>query len=102
MKVKVTFFTGVLIVNLVCRDQELRGRLIQEIKSIFPVILSQGIPEEVNRVLFCSRALPRDPNKLKARFEKGLTGLNGALKRRIKCSEDVINVREVMENVTVL
>ncbi|KAK4317286.1 hypothetical protein Pmani_011625 [Petrolisthes manimaculis] len=93
---------GVLIVNLVCRDQELRGRLMQEIKSVFPVVLSQGIPEEVNRVLFCSRALPRDPNKLKTRFEKGLTGLNGALKRRIKCSEDVIDVREVMENLTVL
>uniref|UniRef100_A0A3Q2FG57 eEF1A lysine and N-terminal methyltransferase n=1 Tax=Cyprinodon variegatus TaxID=28743 RepID=A0A3Q2FG57_CYPVA len=46
---------GLFMLNLVCRDLLLRKNVLERVKSVFPTILSQRIPEEINEVLLCFR-----------------------------------------------
>jgi len=48
------FAIGILILNLVCRDEELKQSLIQRFFTLFEVIFSIDIPASVNEVLVCS------------------------------------------------
>lgn len=93
---------GVLILNLVCRDQQLKGRVLEDIKAVFPVVLCQQIPEEVNSVLFCSRCSQKNPQNYKMRYEKGLNVVNESLKQQQKSSEDIIDFKEIAENLRIL
>ena len=46
---------GIFVLNLVCRDPDLRSGTISILHEVFGSILSYKVPEEVNEVLFCSR-----------------------------------------------
>lgn len=46
---------GLFILNLVCRDPVLRKSVLERVRSVFPMILSQNIAEEINEVLLCFR-----------------------------------------------
>ena len=47
--------TGLLVMNLVCRDQMLRNTVISDLKDIFKRTFVRKVPEEVNEIVF---ALP--------------------------------------------
>ncbi|XP_047469133.1 eEF1A lysine and N-terminal methyltransferase-like [Penaeus chinensis] len=91
---------GLLILNLVCRDEKLKAAVISDIKALFPSVLCQQIPEEVNCILFCS--LSSQQANLKSDFEKGLREINKSLKQYQKTKEDVINTSEVCQNLSIL
>ncbi|XP_069175282.1 eEF1A lysine and N-terminal methyltransferase isoform X2 [Procambarus clarkii] len=93
---------GVLIVNLVCRDVQLKKKTLEDVKSVFPVVLCQQIPEEVNCVLFCLLSGLKRPEKIKLRFEKGLRTLNESLKQQQKTNEDIFSFSEITENLTIV
>ncbi|NP_001084718.1 eEF1A lysine and N-terminal methyltransferase [Xenopus laevis] len=44
---------GVFILNLVCRDTDLRLKVLNVLHEVFPLIYAQKIDEEVNEILFC-------------------------------------------------
>ncbi|KAG8555837.1 hypothetical protein GDO81_017834 [Engystomops pustulosus] len=44
---------GIFILNLVCRDPDLKGKVIKTIHEVFPLIYVQKIEDEVNEILFC-------------------------------------------------
>ena len=44
------------MINLACRDPELKSAVTSDIKAVFQSVYSQQVPEEVNEVIF---ALPR-------------------------------------------
>lgn len=46
---------GLFILNLVCRDPVLRKNVLERVRSVFPMILSRKIAEEINEVLLCFR-----------------------------------------------
>lgn len=95
-------FLGVLILNLVCRDQQLKACVMEDVKSVFPVVLCQQIPEEVNSVLFCSLSSQKNPQNYKMKFEKGLHNVNESLKQEQKSSEDIFDFKEIAENLSML
>ncbi|XP_072245967.1 eEF1A lysine and N-terminal methyltransferase isoform X2 [Leuresthes tenuis] len=45
---------GLFILNLVCRDPELRKSVLERVSGVFPSVLSRKIAEEINEVLLCS------------------------------------------------
>lgn len=51
----VRIFTGVFILNCLCRSQSLKESVLADLKSIFPSVLAKRIQEDVNEVIF---ALP--------------------------------------------
>lgn len=48
-------FSGVFMLNLVCRDSALRQSVLERLQAVFPSVLSRPIEGEVNEVLLCSR-----------------------------------------------
>ncbi|XP_041863023.1 eEF1A lysine and N-terminal methyltransferase isoform X2 [Melanotaenia boesemani] len=46
---------GLFILNLVCRDPDLRKSVLERVSGVFPTVLSRKIAEEINEVLLCSR-----------------------------------------------
>ncbi|KAM3915113.1 eEF1A lysine and N-terminal methyltransferase [Leptodactylus fuscus] len=44
---------GVFILNLVCRNPVLKGKVMDTIHEVFPLIYVQKIEDEVNEILFC-------------------------------------------------
>lgn len=48
---------GLLILNLVCRNQQLKESVISDIKSVFKTVYICSVPQDVNEVIY---ALPRD------------------------------------------
>lgn len=45
--------TGILLLNLVCRDEELKQSVIKKFFTLFEVVFSISIPASVNEVLVC-------------------------------------------------
>uniref|UniRef100_A0A8D0HG40 eEF1A lysine and N-terminal methyltransferase n=1 Tax=Sphenodon punctatus TaxID=8508 RepID=A0A8D0HG40_SPHPU len=44
---------GIFILNLVCRDSQLRGSVLAVLEEVFPVLYAWRTEEEVNEILFC-------------------------------------------------
>ena len=53
--VVIVTITGLLVMNLVCRDQLLRNSVVSTLKEIFKRAFVRKVPEEVNEIVF---ALP--------------------------------------------
>ena len=47
------FVAGILLLNLVCRDESLKQSVIKKFFTLFEVIFSISIPASVNEVLVC-------------------------------------------------
>lgn len=45
--------TGIFILNLVCRDLELKASVLAGLKAAFPLLYVRRIEGEVNEILFC-------------------------------------------------
>ena len=59
-------FPGTFVLNLVCRDSQLRSEVINElIRDSFQNIISYKIPEEVNEILYCSASKEQNPKQQK-------------------------------------
>ena len=51
------------VLNLVCRDPQLRDSVTSDLRSVFSGVLSFSVPEEVNDIVFCSDNLLPNPGK---------------------------------------
>jgi hypothetical protein len=51
---------SILLINLVCRNEELKKGYVTLIQQQFPFILSCDVPNEVNSLLFCFLKAPDD------------------------------------------
>lgn len=58
------FPIGMLLLNFVCRDENLRHTVLNRLCEVFPTVMSVDIPQEVNRVIFAS-TIPMENTVLK-------------------------------------
>lgn len=67
------------MLNLVCRDAQLKEEVLAALRAIFPLLYARRIQGEVNEILFCqpSPAGRCDPAELGARAR----ALEGALRQ---------------------
>ncbi|KFO75398.1 Methyltransferase-like 13 [Cuculus canorus] len=70
---------GVFVLNLVCRDAQLKESVLATLREVFPLLYARRIEGEVNEILFCqpSPEGQRDPAELGARAR----ALEGALQQ---------------------
>ncbi|NXX78715.1 MET13 protein, partial [Urocolius indicus] len=70
---------GVFILNLVCRDAQLKEAVLATLREVFPLLYTRHIEGEVNEILFCqpSHEGQREPAELGARAQ----ALEGALRQ---------------------
>lgn len=47
-------FAGMFVLNLACRDANLRSQILKDVGEVFKTIWSYKVPEEVNEILFCT------------------------------------------------
>ncbi|XP_010288020.1 PREDICTED: methyltransferase-like protein 13 isoform X2 [Phaethon lepturus] len=60
---------GVFVLNLVCRDAQLKESVLATLREVFPLLYTRHIEGEVNEILFCQPSPEgrRDPRELGAR-----------------------------------
>lgn len=46
------FITGVFVLNLVCRDEDLKSAVLQTLASIYPKVYVKKIEDEVNHIVY--------------------------------------------------
>ncbi|NXJ26115.1 MET13 protein, partial [Dicrurus megarhynchus] len=70
---------GVFVLNLVCRDAQLKESVLATLRDVFPLLYARRIEGEVNEILFCQPSPEgrRDPAELGARAR----ALEGALRQ---------------------
>ncbi|NWI11501.1 MET13 protein, partial [Crypturellus soui] len=70
---------GVFVLNLVCRDAQLKESVLATLREVFPLLYARRIDGEVNEILFCQPGPqgPRQPTELLARAR----ALEGALRQ---------------------
>lgn len=54
----VGFVVGLLMINVVCRDEKLKSQVFQDIMKVFPCVYTKDFTDDVNTVLY---ALPSQP-----------------------------------------
>ena len=74
--------TGVLMMNVVCRDTGVWQTCVSRLQAVFGSVLCQTIPQEVNRVLFCSKARDTSPQAILDDFKLGIIKINNILKSK--------------------
>nr|XP_022321268.1 methyltransferase-like protein 13 [Crassostrea virginica]XP_022321269.1 methyltransferase-like protein 13 [Crassostrea virginica] len=50
--------SGILMINVVCRDEKLKNQVFQDIQKVFPFVYTKDFTDDVNTVLY---ALPSQP-----------------------------------------
>ncbi|KAJ7396434.1 Methyltransferase-like protein 13 [Pitangus sulphuratus] len=60
---------GIFVLNLVCRDTQLKESVLATLRDVFPLLYTRRIEGEVNEILFCQPSPQgrRDPTELGAR-----------------------------------
>jgi hypothetical protein len=46
---------GLFVLNLACRDSDLRAQVVGNVRAEFPFVVGYKIPEEVNEIVLASR-----------------------------------------------
>lgn len=93
---------GIFILNLVCRDEELRNQTVANLKQTFKSICSYKLDEDVNEILYChnGNALTGESDWLKE-MEKSTKSFN-KLGIELKISnDDLIEVQEFLKQLKV-
>jgi len=56
---------SIFVLNLVCRNVELKRTYMSSVKKLFPVVLTCDVPDEVNTLLFCFSQTFESSNSMK-------------------------------------
>ncbi|XP_014678496.1 PREDICTED: methyltransferase-like protein 13 [Priapulus caudatus] len=87
---------GVLVLNLVCREEALRSLLIETVSAIFPLVYTARVPEEVNEIVYACR---RDAATTQRPLPAALERVNAAATRN-GAREKLTDVAELLDNLT--
>ncbi|KAL7034409.1 hypothetical protein ACKWTF_007952 [Chironomus riparius] len=75
---------GIFILNFVCRDVSLRDGVVNDLKAIFPYIISYKLEEDVNEIFYCFKENVKDINE---KFIKAAKKLNSFKKNSVDLYE---------------
>lgn len=94
---------GVFVLNLVCRDDALRHKVLDLVSQTFTCSYSYKIKDEVNEIVYGLKGVERETNDLFPNLSVNLRCLNNAIKERHgSISEDLIEVEVMMNSLTIL
>lgn len=94
-------FAGVFILNLVCRDTELKKTVLSRVATVFPAVYTVDIEDEVNQIVF---ALPEQRDSDKDNMAAAIANvkeLNSVVKRNIGQNND-IDLCDMVKNLSIV
>lgn len=98
---EVSCFLGVFVLNLVCRDEQLKAEVKQRVKKVFGTVICHHIEDEVNEILYAlNKENSVDESELKTVWEKNCQLLNKLAKKK-SVNNEIDLVKEI-ENVNIL
>ncbi|XP_008493072.2 eEF1A lysine and N-terminal methyltransferase [Calypte anna] len=91
---------GVFVLNLVCRDSQLKESVLGTLREVFPLLYTRRIEGEVNEILFCqpSPEVQQEPRELGARAR----ALEGALRRPGRPWDSSYVLADMVQAVSIL
>ena len=91
---------GLFILNLVCRNEELRSTAIKYLKNYFAAMCNYKLDEDINEVIYCTNneKLTNPKNWKKLLVSSGRS-LNAAVKAKKLNNEDLLDVTEFMKEL---
>lgn len=93
--------TGLFVLNLVCRDQELRREAIGALKSTFKSVYSYNLESDVNEVVFCTNCDTKSDKDWRKDVKLAAETLNRQVKTRKLQNDDIVNVTSLMGSLTI-
>uniref|UniRef100_A0A1I8NT36 eEF1A lysine and N-terminal methyltransferase homolog n=1 Tax=Stomoxys calcitrans TaxID=35570 RepID=A0A1I8NT36_STOCA len=93
---------GLFILNLVCRNDNLREKTLNDLKHVFPALCSFKLNEDLNEIIYCTN---NDKfNQLpawKKSFRGSVQKLNSAAKSKKLCKDDVLDVTDFLNELSI-
>ncbi|XP_063984530.1 eEF1A lysine and N-terminal methyltransferase homolog isoform X2 [Diachasmimorpha longicaudata] len=90
---------GLFVLNLVCRNKELRPGVLNELKSTFAAVASMKMESIVNEILMCSKT-PKIEDWT-SNWKTSAEGLNEIGRRKKLLNSDVIDITELLDGLTI-
>lgn len=90
---------GIFILNLVCRDEKLRDKVLVDLKNTFASVVSYKLDEDVNEILYCQNTT-YEASKWNEAMDKSAKHINELLKKEQNVSE-IIDIQEFLDQLKV-
>lgn len=93
--------TGLLVVNLVCRDEDLKQRTVKDIKDVFRSTFVKAVDDEVNDIVFCLKEKVDNPMEILETAKKELHSVNVRLRKNLG-NEDLVDITSLMQTIKII
>lgn len=87
---------GVFVLNLVCRDEVLKGTIIATLSRMFATAVSYKLEDEVNEIVYCSKSKQVELRKL---LSESMDIVNGCIKQQRLNEGDTVDVEDVQRQL---
>ncbi|KAF8778548.1 eEF1A lysine and N-terminal methyltransferase like protein [Argiope bruennichi] len=97
---QLVYDSGLVIINLACRNSELYKEAYSKLKSVFKIMYSRKIPAEVNEVIYCVKT--DDSKDLLELTKDNYSTLTSFLEKRTTYSDvfDVVDLESCLTEIT--
>lgn len=94
---------GIFVLNLVCRDKELRRTTLAALKSTFKFVYSYNLESDVNEVVFCTNPSKEitDHKDWRRSVKIAAENLNRSVKEEKLQNDDIVDVNGLVERLTI-
>ncbi|XP_015114910.1 eEF1A lysine and N-terminal methyltransferase homolog [Diachasma alloeum] len=90
---------GLFVLNLVCRNKQLRPGVLDDLKRTFVSIASMKMENIVNEILMCSKVTKND--EWTRNWKTSAEHLNEIVKKKKLLNSDVVDVTELLDGLTI-
>ena len=91
---------GLFILNLACRNSELREEAINNLKAIFKSVSSCKLEQDVNEIIICTDDVPEKKETWRNRLEDAANRVNALAKRKLQTG-DFVDVTHLMNSLKI-
>lgn len=93
---------GIFVLNLVCRDEQLRNNVICDLKKYFSSVLTYKLDEDVNEVIYCTNSSHvENLEKWKKSLVSSAKSLNFQARESKLSKEDMVDASEFLQQLKI-
>lgn len=93
-------YYGLFILNLVCRNDSLRTKVLEDLKEVFPAVRNQEMNGYLNQIVHCSNDEKLESGEdWNEKIILSISALNDAVKENINQSAEIFATTEMMKNL---
>lgn len=91
------FVLGLFILNVVLRDESLRGSIIENLQRYYSTIISYKLTDDLNEVFICSM---EDECEVVSRFKSSCEELNAFFKMK-QMKDEIITIEDTLNSLNI-